>query len=309
MNNNPLLSICTLTYNHENFIAKTLDGFLSQETNFEFEIVIGEDASTDNTREIIKKYHSQFPDKIIILENEYNLGMVKNWVNALDGCEGKYIAFCEGDDYWTDPYKLQKQVDFLEANPEYGMVSSDVNLIDENGNPLPDTNMVLKQREKRKPTVDFFDLLETNLVNTLTVCVRADLMKSLTEKVVEENLWFVYDYWFWLHIALKSKIRIFDEKIAAYRIHKKGISRQNGVLKKQRVFIIWDAIKSLLKNKPNLSYNEKQIIARKVVGLIRAQNLSFGKKIKIACWSFLHYKIFLPFLSKKNLNIGFKSTK
>ncbi len=236
------VSIATVTYNHEAYLKKTLDSFLAQKTNFQYEIVIGEDCSTDRTRDVFYKYQNKYPEKIHVITSEKNVGSQKNALRTINACIGKYIAMCEGDDYWTDPYKLQKQVDFLEENSEYGLISSDINLIDTDGNLLPDNNMVLKQRANRKPKVDFFDLLGTNLINTLTVCTRADLMKELAERVLNENLCFVYDYWFWLNISLKSKIRISYEKTASYRVHEGDISHNNKKLSLQSCYIQKDAI-------------------------------------------------------------------
>ena len=122
----PLVSICCLTYNHEPFIRQCLDGFLMQNTDFGVEILIHDDASTDNTPGILKEYADRYPDKIFPLfetENKYSHGykgrmdIVFNYARA----KGKYIATCEGDDYWTDPDKLQKQVNFMEAHPEYSV--------------------------------------------------------------------------------------------------------------------------------------------------------------------------------------------
>lgn len=127
--NTPLVSICCITYNHAQFIRKCLDGFLMQKTDFPIEILIHDDCSTDGTTEIIREYEAKYPDLIFPLyeeENQYQQGKAGeidfyNYRRA----RGKYIAYCEGDDYWTDPLKLQKQVDFMEANPEYSVCFHD----------------------------------------------------------------------------------------------------------------------------------------------------------------------------------------
>lgn len=117
----PLLSIVTITYNHEPFIAKTIEGVLMQQVNFPIELIIAEDCSTDNTRNICVEYAKQYPDIIRLIISENNVGIVQNEHRAMVSAQGKYIAFCEGDDYWTDPLKLQKQVDFMELHPEYSV--------------------------------------------------------------------------------------------------------------------------------------------------------------------------------------------
>jgi len=117
---NILLSIFCITYNHELYIEDAICIFLEQETDFDYEIVIHDDCSTDRTREIIKTYRAQYPDKIRVIypeENQYSLGRSKYYIRNKDLMRGKYIAICEGDDYWIDPHKLQKQVDYMEENP------------------------------------------------------------------------------------------------------------------------------------------------------------------------------------------------
>jgi len=119
---NPIVSVCMITYNHENFISEAIEGVLMQKTNFPIELVIGEDCSNDNTRKICQHYAEKYQNTIRLLPSERNLGMMPNFIRTLKECNWKYIALCEGDDYWTDPYKLQKQVDFLEANPKMSAV-------------------------------------------------------------------------------------------------------------------------------------------------------------------------------------------
>lgn len=124
--NNPLVSISCITYNHAPYIRECLEGFLMQQCDFEYEILIHDDASTDGTSDIIREYQEKYPEiikPIIQTENQWSQGV--RGINAkfnFSRAQGRYIALCEGDDYWTDPLKLQKQVDFLEANPEYSLV-------------------------------------------------------------------------------------------------------------------------------------------------------------------------------------------
>ena len=130
----PLVSICCLTYNHAQFIRKCLDGFLMQETDFQIEILIHDDCSTDCTIEIIEEYTAKYPELIFPLyeeENQYSRGGAgKMDLYNYRRARGKYIAYCEGDDYWTNPLKLQKQVDFMEANPEYSVCFHDFQVYD-----------------------------------------------------------------------------------------------------------------------------------------------------------------------------------
>lgn len=114
----PLVSIHMTTYNHEGFIRQAIEGAVMQETDFEYEVIVGEDCSQDRTRDICFEYQQRFPNKIRVLWSETNLHSINgNGRRCRARARGKYIAFCEGDDYWTDPKKLQKQVEYMEAHP------------------------------------------------------------------------------------------------------------------------------------------------------------------------------------------------
>ena len=112
------VSVSMITFNHEEFIREAIESVLVQRTNFKYELVIGDDCSTDNTRNIIMEYKKKYPDIIKLNLQEKNIGSRKNSISNLSMCEGKYIALLEGDDYWIDENKLQKQVDFLDSNPD-----------------------------------------------------------------------------------------------------------------------------------------------------------------------------------------------
>lgn len=131
----PLVSIAMLTYNHQQYIRKAIDSVLMQEVRFDYEIVVGEDCSTDCTREIIKTYAHQYSQRFKLILHDKNVGMDENSASVRRECTGKYIAILEGDDFWTDTQKLQKQVDFLEANPDYIGICHKMHFVDENDQP------------------------------------------------------------------------------------------------------------------------------------------------------------------------------
>ncbi|UJH91329.1 glycosyltransferase [Antarcticibacterium sp. 1MA-6-2] len=151
----PLLSICIQTYNHSNYLRRCLDSILNQEVNFDFEILIGEDDSSDSTRELCLKYAEKFPDIIrLFLHNRENqisiLGRPSSNFNAfynLFSAKGKYIATCDGDDYWDDPLKAQKQVDFLENNPHYFFSYHSYKEVDKEGNLFADPQSLIQPKE------------------------------------------------------------------------------------------------------------------------------------------------------------------
>jgi len=124
MNSLPVVSVYMITYNHESYIAQAIEGIMMQQTDFPIELVIGEDCSTDRTREICLEYQDKYPEIIRLLLPEKNIGIYKNSKSTFIECKGKYIAICEGDDYWTDPLKLQKQVYFLETRPDFALLSA-----------------------------------------------------------------------------------------------------------------------------------------------------------------------------------------
>ncbi|TFV97197.1 glycosyltransferase [Algoriphagus kandeliae] len=137
MSDKPLVSVSCITYNHFPYIRQCFEGILKQKVNFRFEIIVYDDASNDGTSDVIREFESKYPSTFKVLiqeENQYSKGVRGIAVRYnFPRCEGKYIAFCEGDDFWTDPYKLQKQVDFLEANPSYSTCCTNYSEVDEDG--------------------------------------------------------------------------------------------------------------------------------------------------------------------------------
>jgi len=134
-----LLSVCIFAYNHGQFIREAIESVLCQITNFDFEILIGEDGSTDGTQEIVAEYFKKYPEKINVFFQDQTKKIYingnptgrYNFISTLTACKGKYIALLDGDDYWTDPYKLQKQVDFLEANDDFAICFHNTNVYNE----------------------------------------------------------------------------------------------------------------------------------------------------------------------------------
>jgi glycosyltransferase involved in cell wall biosynthesis len=169
-----VVSICCITFNQKQFIFQALDGFVMQRTNFKFEIVIGDDCSTDGTLEVVKFFKESYPSIVTVIANEKNKGCYYNLMNTLKACNGKYIALCEGDDYWTDEHKLQKQVDFLEQHPEYIICCHYTRVIDAFGKtlhvhpkPVPREYTYLdllvgKQEETKTATVVYRNIPQVN---------------------------------------------------------------------------------------------------------------------------------------------------
>lgn len=216
---NPLVSICCLTYNHENFIRDTLEGFLMQQTNFPIEIIIHEDASTDNTANVIREYQAKHPHlikPILQTENQYSQGKDVFSI-TVNQAQGKYIALCEGDDYWTDPLKLQKQVDFLETNPDFSICFHNVAIINED---YPERNRLFN--DDLTPAISTLDnLLEgVNYIATCSAVVKTNLIRNLPD-------WFTNicfgDYALWIIASRHGKIKYINEIMGVYRIHQGGV--------------------------------------------------------------------------------------
>ncbi|MCI5055370.1 glycosyltransferase [Phaeodactylibacter sp.] len=174
----PVVSVCVMTYQHKDYIRQCLDSILMQKTDFPFEVLLGEDASTDGTREICIEYAERYPDKIrLFLHERANNIHINgsptgrfNFLYNLFSAKGEYIALCEGDDYWVDIHKLQKQYDFLESNLEYVLVKSKQRNVDEIGNTLSVSNggtRTIMFRNIVKLPVDFINIIPhgDNLLN------------------------------------------------------------------------------------------------------------------------------------------------
>lgn len=134
----PVVSVCMSTYRHERYIKKAIEGVLMQRTGFPLELVIGEDESDDGTRAICEGMQHKYPERVRLLMNDKWYGQSNNLFRTIKACKGKYIALCEGDDYWTDPGKLQKQVDFLEANPDCVLCFHQIDSVDADNNVVED---------------------------------------------------------------------------------------------------------------------------------------------------------------------------
>ena len=211
-----------VTYNHEAYISQAIEGALRQQTEFPFEIVIGEDCSTDGTRKIVLDYREKYPDRIRIVTSGRNVGAQANTFRVSNACLGKYIAYCDGDDFWHHPSKLQRQVDYLERHPDVGLVHSDHNLY------LDDESRTIEQFQKLSAKSSWTDendtfsgiLLDRYPIATCTVCVRNHLVRQAYEQereIFEHQGTKMADLCLWLHISRYCRFAYIDEALATYR--------------------------------------------------------------------------------------------
>ncbi|MDB4054740.1 glycosyltransferase [Akkermansiaceae bacterium] len=221
----PLVSVCFLTYNHVSFIEKALDGVLMQDVNFAFEVIIGDDASTDGSSEIIDRYQRKHLEKIKILRSTENLGVYTgsgrlNLLRNLSACRGGYITILEGDDYWTDPFKLQKQIEYLKRHPDCAGSCHDVTIVDGAGSKrsLPDIFVDYED----KVDLNFNDMVSSKTpFHTSSFVFRREVIECLPS-------WFLNapygDRPLFFLAAEIGRIRRIPEVMGAYRKHEDGRS-------------------------------------------------------------------------------------
>lgn len=213
------VSIFLLTYNQKQFIAQTINSILMQKANFNFQIVIGEDCSTDGTRSICETFAEKYSNKIKLLPAlEKNIGLIANYMRTIKACEGKYIAICDGDDYWIDENKLQKQVSFLEDNPNYSIVYSKLKKL------FPDGTFKESIQRKLKQAGDFDDLVFENVIPSVTVLFRNRQNISAVPTWITNFPYGDWPTYLWI-LKDGGKIHFMDEITAVYRMHI-GVSAQ-----------------------------------------------------------------------------------
>ena len=217
MKDKPLVSISCITYNHAPYIRQCLEGFIMQKTNFAYEILIHDDASTDSTSDIIREYENKYPDiikPIYETENQYQKGVpIGSAVWNVPRAQGKYIALCEGDDYWTDPNKLQKQVDYMEQHPEIDLCcTATQKFLQKTGEFIGHggTSLCEKYDTCIKGYNDIFTATTLIRTDSFRKCY-AELKSFLSQDLIIDTA-----YWYWF--AYYDKIKYFDEETAVYRI-------------------------------------------------------------------------------------------
>ena len=217
----PKVSVCLITYAHENYLDTCLQNILNQEVDFSYEIVIGEDCSPDKTAEIVKRYAEQFPEKIKAFIRPQNAGAKINFVHCFFECQGEYIVHIEGDDYWTDPQKLQKQIDFLEANPDYVLCFHQIRILKTDGSMVDDFLTKVPENCETIETLAKFG----NYIHTPSVVYRNVLSKFPFE--FEKTP--IGDYFLYMMLAEHGKLKYMEEMMAVYRYGIGILTSQNSI--------------------------------------------------------------------------------
>lgn len=213
-----IVSVKMITYNHQDYIKEAIEGVLMQETDFEFDLIIADDCSPDDTKEIVSDLiinHSK-GFRIKYFRHEKNLGMHANGLFGLNECKGKYIALCEGDDYWTDPLKLQKQVDFLEINRKYSLCFHNAIVMDQNNG---DQHLFNKSVKKKYTIRDV--IIRRWFCPTASVVVRNEIFKnsiltSRNKKIINGDMQILFN------AALYGPLHGIDEVMSVYRSNVPG---------------------------------------------------------------------------------------
>lgn len=218
MTGDPLVSIRCAVYNHEPYLRQCLDGFVMQKTTFPFEAIVHDDASTDGSAAIIREYAEKYPDIIKPIyesENQYSKGgSIAKIMNDAMHPNSKYVALCEGDDYWTDPYKLQMQVDIMEADESIGLVHTLAKVYDQQSG-------TFNEKLWGWPINSYEELLVANRLVTLTVCHRKDLFFKSREFYSTHKpttSWKMGDYPRWLLYSHYSKTHLIEKPTGVYRL-------------------------------------------------------------------------------------------
>lgn len=222
--NTPKVSVCMITYGHEKYIREAIEGVLMQECDFEVELIVANDCSPDNTDAVIQDIIKNHPrgSWIKYFNHSENLGMMPNFIFALKQCKGEYIALCEGDDYWTDKFKLIKQVDFLDSNSDYVLSFHPVKILKVDGSLVDDFITNLPENYELYETL----AIKGNYIHTPSVVYR----NVIKEYPFEFQITPVGDYFLYLMLAPFGKLKIMDQIMGVYR-YGVGIHSSNTSLK------------------------------------------------------------------------------
>ncbi|MDB5164321.1 MAG: putative sugar transferase [Candidatus Saccharibacteria bacterium] len=209
----PKVSIVAISYNHERYIRQALDSFLNQKANFEFEIIVGDDCSTDNTPSIIKEYAEKYPNLVKPILRTSNVGISRNFSDTMSKARGKYIALCECDDFWTDPNKIQIQADFLDGNPQSSFCFHPVNVFFEG---KKEKEIIFPDKKDPKD-LNLEELLKQNFIQTNSVMYRKQNHTDIPDGILPVD-WYLH-----LYNAQFGEIGYIDKVMATYRRHEGGI--------------------------------------------------------------------------------------
>jgi glycosyltransferase involved in cell wall biosynthesis len=224
----PVVSIAMLAYMHEAFLAQAIEGVLMQETDFPFELVIGEDCSSDRTREIALEYQRRYPERVRVIVSESNVGMHENVRRVYAACRAPFIACCEGDDFWTDPRKLAKQVSYLRSHPECVLVFHTVKRISFKTG----AELAPGQPDQLKTAWTIADILKANFIIPVSVLFRNLNSGHFPEWIYNPQLPML-DWPTFVYLLMHGEAHWMAEPMATYRVHEQGA--WSGMTEKKKI--------------------------------------------------------------------------
>lgn len=216
----PLVSVCMTAYNHAPYIARAIEGVLRQRTSFGVELILGEDCSTDNTLSICREYAERYPDRVRLITSGENVGMRENYRRTALAARGRYVAYCDGDDFWIDEDKLQRQVEALEADPSVGLCYTR-------------SERRVEHSDKRweyprgEMLTHFEGLLFSNTVENCTAVARRDLIEQYYNEVQPEKHpeWLTDDAPMWIWFSAQSKVVTLERVTAVHSLLQESVSQ------------------------------------------------------------------------------------
>ncbi|TWI19960.1 glycosyltransferase family 2 protein [Sphingobacterium siyangense] len=228
----PLVSVVMVTYNQENYIEQSIRSVLNQNTDFSIELVIGEDCSTDNTRTICEKLSLEFPNTIVLLEKQPNLGLFKNYQRCFENCRGEFIAILEGDDYWIDELKLQNQIELIQEDSAVGLVHSNYKTSRGHNNIVGSVSQKLNDKCIELQGKGLYaEVLLANFICAGTALFRSEYLKNINFKYFIDKHCNTIDFILWLEISQHAAIKYLDRPTLMYRILDTSISNNKSFAK------------------------------------------------------------------------------
>lgn len=295
------VSVCMITYGHEKYIREAIEGVLMQECDFEVELILANDCSPDLTDEVIQDIIQNHPRAswIKYFKHEKNLGMMPNFIFALEQCSGSYIALCECDDYWTDPYKLQKQVDFLEANPNYVLSFHKVNILKPDGSIVTDFITNVPENYDTQETLARLG----NYIHTPSVVFRSIIKKYPKEFSLSP----IGDYFLYILLAEHGKLKYLEDEMAVYRYGVGVWSAKSEYSKKLKTAITHSIIINLLSHNNIVKY----ILKDRVLNFINIfhSEIKVDDLLQLNTCTFMEKEIYAHLLSKNNVVANSSLTK
>lgn len=272
--NDVLFSVAVITYNQEKYIAQTLDSILFQEHDYTYEIIVGEDCSSDGTRKVVEDYVRKYPDIIKPLYNDSNKGLIKNYFNVLEHCHGEFVMQCAGDDYWL-PGKVKAQIEFMRTHPDVGLCYGNINVLH------VDTGVFSPFKSKGYTT--FEGLIQDPCIPAVSVCFKRNFLEKYCSDINPLNRsWLMEDYPMWLWFSLHSIIVFFPTVLAVYREFQESLSHTSDIDRNVRFLKSTVDVQNFflqLQGKPSFIFDlNRELFVRYFSNMMQTGNFSLRKK-------------------------------